>query len=532
MASLIIDKKASGEYLRIVEAYRDQTGRKRMRTLFNLGRRDSYSPESLRRIGERLYQLGGGDLKDLVGEHATEEGRFNYGFPQVCSKLLVYYSLDIVLDRITKRKKLSYELRDIVLLLLAERFNDPCSKLASYRHQGDYFNLPKASLQHIYRCLDHLANHSKLIQQTIFNTGRDLFNSQLDVVFYDVTTFYFDSDKQKEGALRQKGFSKDGKIGKTQVVFGMLIDQQKQPVGYQLYQGSQYEGHTYKDMVDRLKKEYQIERIILVADRGMLNLENLSKTQQAGYEFIVGERLRSLPKDKQDELLNKDNYKLEWTTPGSSEQDPHVIKYTSIAYKNRRIVCTYSEKRAKKDSFEREKRLEKAKQLLKNPSGLKKKAAHYFLKSVDKDEYQLDEAKIEENKRYDGYLAITYQAEGITELQALEQYHQLYQIEHSFRTFKSYLETRPMFHWTDKRIQGHICLCYIAYGLLNQLQLRLKEKGTPMSENEIRETLDKMQVSLIQQGDNQFYMRSKLTESAQHILKAIGDKPPADLFAK
>ena len=380
--------------------------------------------------------------------------------------------------------------------------------------------------------MDYLADHSKLIQQTIFNTGRDLFNRKLDVVFYDVTTFYFDSDKQVPDTLRQKGFSKDGKMGKTQVVFGMLIDQYKQPVGYQLYQGNQYEGHTYLDMVARLKQQYQIDRIILVADRGMLSSENLSKTEQEGYEFIVGERLRTLPQAQQDELLNPENYQLEWTTPGSDEQNPHVVKYTSIHYEGRQIIGTYSAKRAKKDRMEREKRLEKAEQLLKNPSGLKKKAAHYFLKSTKKDQYELDQEKINNSQRYDGYLAIAYQAKGITALQALEQYHQLYQIEHSFRTFKSYLETRPMFHWNDKRIQGHICLCYMAYGMLNQLQLRLSKQGTPMSENQIRETLDKMQVSLIRQGDNQFYMRSKLSESARQMLQVVGEKPLADLFAK
>ena len=122
MASLIIDKKSSGEYLRMVEGYRDDQGIKRMRTLFNLGRVDSYTPESLRRIGERLYQLGGGDLKDLVGEHATQEGRFNYGFAIICRKLLEYYSLDVMLKRITKKKKLSYDLVEVVLFLLVEVF--------------------------------------------------------------------------------------------------------------------------------------------------------------------------------------------------------------------------------------------------------------------------------------------------------------------------------------------------------------------------------------------------------------------------
>jgi len=134
---------------------------------------------------------------------------------------------------------------DVVLLLLVERLNDPCNKRSSFFHQNEYLGLPAVPLQHLYKSLDYLANHNRLIQQCIHQTGRNLFNQQLDVVFYDVTTFYFDSEVEKEEALRQKGFGKDGKVGKTQVVFEMLIDKYKQPIGYQLYRGDQWEGKTY-----------------------------------------------------------------------------------------------------------------------------------------------------------------------------------------------------------------------------------------------------------------------------------------------
>ena len=183
---------------------------------------------------------------------------------------------------------MSYSLSDVVKLLVAERLNDPGSKLSSRNKQHEYLGLQQVSLQHIYRSLDYLSKYSKLIQKQIFQTGRNLFNLQLDVVFYDVTTFYFCSEKQ--GELRQKGFGKDGKIGKTQVVFGLLIDKQKNPVAYRLYKGSQYEGHTFEDAVNILKKEYQIDKLVVVADRGMLSKQNIDIVSEA-FEFIVGERL-------------------------------------------------------------------------------------------------------------------------------------------------------------------------------------------------------------------------------------------------
>ena len=531
MPSILIDKKKSGDYLRIVESYRDAEGKPRTKTLYSLGRVDSFSPESLKRMGQRLYELGGGDLKDLLGEQVTEEGRYNYGFLLIYRKILYYYGLDRIFQRITKKKKLTYSLTEVVLLLLIERLNDPCSKRGSFFHQQEYLGLPSISLQHLYRSLDYLADHSKLIQQAIYQTGRDLFNQQLDVVFYDVTTFYFESEVEQQGALRQKGFSKDGKIGSTQVVFAMLIDRYKQPIGYKLYSGDLWEGHTYEDMVASLKKEYQIKNIVLVADRGMLNANNLQVTLEKGYEFIIGERLKVLPKPTQARLLNLDNYQYEWIN-SSSGRDPIKVRYMVLEYNGRKIIATYSEKRAEKDRKEREEKLYKAELLLKNPAQLRKKAHHYYLKNTEGEKYVVDTEKIKRSEKYDGFLAIAYHAKELTHEEVLDHYHHLYQIEHSFRTFKGYLETRPMFHWTNKRIQGHICLCYIAYSLLNHLQLRLVKQGTPLTEQTIRTHLSKMQVSLVKQADQYFYLRSKASETSQQLLRAVAEKNLPDLFGK
>jgi len=528
MASIIIDKKKSGSYIRIVESYREN-GKPKTRTLYTLGRVDSFSASSLKRMGERLFILGGGNLQDLVGEGVVEEGRYNYGFYLVYQKIFAHYGLDRLLDRIGKRKKLAYSLSQVVLFLLLERLNDPCSKLSSYFHQEEYLGLPHLQLQHIYRSLDYLADHAKIIQQTIFQTGRDLFNQQLDVVFYDVTTFYFESEVEKQGSLRQKGFSKDGKLGTTQVVFAMLIDRYKQPIGYRLYSGGTWEGKTYERMIHSLKKEYMIEKVILVADRGMLNTDNIQATEENGYEFIMGERLKVLPEKIQKQLLDLGQYKHEWI---STSSDPIHVRFRVIEYQGRKIIGTFSRNRAEKDRTEREEKLRKAELLLKNPSQLKKKARHYFLKNLEGEKYIIDKDKINRSQKYDGFLAIAYNTKNLSTDQVLDQYHHLYQIEHSFRTFKGYLETRPMFHWSDKRIAGHICLCYMAYSLLINLKMRLEKQDTPLSEENIRTGLVKMQLSLIKQANNCFYLRSKPTDHTHQLLKAVSAKPLPDLFPK
>ena len=259
--------------------------------------------------------------------------------------------------------------------MLLERLNDPCSKLGSYHHQEEYLGLPQVQLQHIYRCLDYLADHSKLIQQAIFYTGRDLFNQQLDVVFYDVTTFYFESEVEKPESLRQKGFSKDGKIGSTQVVFAMLIDRNKQPIGYRLYSGGTWEGYTYEQMINSLKKEYMIEKVILVADRGMLNTDNIQATEDNGYEFIMGERLKVLPQAIQRQLIDLQQYEHEWI---STSSDPIRVRFRVIEYKDRKIIGTFSARRAEKDRIEREEKLRKGRIVAQESIPAQKESATLF----------------------------------------------------------------------------------------------------------------------------------------------------------
>ena len=262
----------------------------------------------------------------------------------------------------------------------------------------------------------------------------------------------------------------------------------------------------------------------MVADRGMLSKNNLQITTAKGYEFIIGERLKTLPKAIQNPLLDLSNYKHEWIYNDHTDE-PVTIKYTTLHHDGKTIIATYSANRAKKDKQDREDKLATAKKLLENPSLLKKKPARYFLQSNGKEAYTLDENKIAQSQKYDGFLAISTNngTLGITEV--LEQYKQLYKIEHCFRTFKSHLETRPMFHWTDSRIEGHICLCYIAFALQNYVLQKTNKAKPVFTETSLRKTLDKMQVSLIKHNTEQAYIRSAPTTNEAYLQQQMGVKP-------
>jgi transposase len=518
MAFIRKETKKSGTYLRFVESYRDQEGKSKHRTLYNLGRAEDYSPESLKRMGQVLFELGGGKLEELENKQLKEIGRYYYGFPLIVRKLLNEYSLDRFLQRRIHTKGLGFNLADCVSLLICERLHDPVSKRANFINQNDYLGLARIELHQIYRTLDQLYESQESLKHMIYQKGRNLFNQELDVVFYDVTTFYFDSDK--EDGFREKGFGKDGKIGKTIVVFGMLIDQNKQPVGYEVYRGKQYEGYTFSDAIKRLKEKYQIGKVICVADSGMMNQENTTEIQNEGYEYILGERLKSISHAKQNEILDIEKYQSTTITDDESNEQVE-IKYYITDYKNKKLITTYSSKRAVRDKAQREEKIEKAKRFLQKPEQLEKKAKGHFLKKQGAHTYILDEEKIKRSARFDGFLSVATNNTYLSVAQILDAYKQLYKIEQSFRSFKTFLETRPMYHWTEKRILGHLALCYISFTLLNYLQLRLRQIEMPLSENQIRKALTKMQVSLIKQDQREYYLGSKISEDAASILKAL-----------
>jgi transposase len=526
MPFLKIERKSSGTYLRITESYRDEQGNTRHRILHSLGKVSDYTPEQLRSIGLRLFELGGGEIKGLLDGKAEELGRFNYGYRQVYNKAFRYYGLDTVLDRLNRKYRISYNLTEAVILMLMERLQEPCSKRSNYIHQSDYAGLEPVYLQHLYRALDRLADNNELIQEQIFQTGRDLFNQQLDVVFYDVTTLYFESSAEYETGnrqLRRKGFSKDGKIGDTQILFCMMIDKDKNPIGYQVFKGNTYEGHTLPVAIEKLKKKYSIDKVIIVADRGMMGKDNIGSVTGSGYEFIVGDRIKNMSADVREPLLDLSNYKQEWIYTDGDQQI--TLRYTTLQHGNKTIIATYSEKRARKDAYDREQLLQKAQKLLSNTQLLKKKASRHFIKQSGEDKYELDTEKIKQQEKYDGFLAIATNNTTLATTDVLEQYKQLFKIEHTFRTFKSHLETRPMFHWTDKRIEGHICLCYIAYTLQHWVLLRLKDFPIPMSETILRQMLDKMQVSLLEHNGQKVYLRSVPHQHEAKLQQQLGLKP-------
>ena len=524
MAFIRIEKKKSGNYMRIVESFREN-GKPKNRTLYSLGKVEDYTSEQLQKIAEKLLEVAGLTMEEIVPKNFTENRRLNYGYALVIKKLWRLFDMDKLTAILSTKKKVRFDWINALQLMIAERINEPRSKRSNFLNSGEYIGFNTGiELQHLYRTLDILSDGQEQIKEHLFKTGRNLFTQELDVVFYDVTTLYFDSQKEEDGSLRKKGYSKDGKAHKTQVVLGLLVDKLRNPVTYNIYQGNTYEGATMIDALKQLKEKYTIDRVIVVADSGMIDKDNRNYIVDNELDYILGDRIKNLPKNIKEVLLDKSEHKAV-----SKNISKEKLSYTEVDYQGRRIICTWSEKRAKKDAYEREKLLKKAQEWISTPSKykqVKKRGAGRFI-NTDEQGYaiSINQEIIEQDSKYDGFKAIAT----TTKLKAeelLKKYGDLYNVEHSFRTLKSQLEIRPMFHWTNKRIEGHIAMCFIAYTFLNYLR-----NTTGLQNKEIVKTLDLMQMSEIKENENEefVYMRSKVNENQKIIFKKLKIVTPNDL---
>ena len=526
MAFLRVEKKKSGTYLRIVQSFKDN-GKPKHKTLYSLGKVEDYPADQLQRIAEKLLELSGVKIEDIIGDELKEIRRVNYGYALVIKHLWKLLDLGNWVKKVNNKHRVKFDWLATLELMIAERLNEPCSKHASFHHQDEYigFQNDPIDLHHFYRTLDLLSKEQESLKSTLFKAQQNLFTTKLDVVFYDVTTLYFDSQKVSKDQLRQKGYSKDGKAHKTQVVLGLLVDKMRNPITYQIYQGNTYEGGTMIKALEDLKTKFPIDEVVAVADSAMIDKKNREYIEASeNINYIIGDRIKNLPKSIVEDLISSTHHK---PIKGSTQN----FTYHEVEHQGRRIICTYSKKRAKKDREEREKLIEKAHKLLENPSQLKqtkKRGAGRFIKQQSEEKYSIDTDKIKADEKWDGFKALSTTTD-LKPKEIVEKYTDLFEVEHAFRSLKSQLKVRPVFHWTDKRIEGHIAMCFMAYTFLNYLRI-----ATSLTEKEIVRALDKMQLSEVIEKKNteSIFLRSSIDEKQNKIFETLKIATPKDTSSK
>jgi transposase len=357
---------------------------------------------------------------------------------------------------------------EVFKYLVFARLTNPVSKLKTSDYIKKYKNID-IPVQKIYRYLDKLnEQHKEQIQQISYRHTLKILGGIISVVFYDVTTIYFQADIEDD--IRKRGFSKEGRHQNPQIVLGLLVSIDGYPLAYEIFEGNKFEGHTMLPILNRFKQKYNLEKLIIVADSGLLSNQNISKLQNKGYDFIIGARI------KNEKQLIKEKILALKIRNGQSE----IINIGS----DLRLIISFSDKRARKDIFNRERGLNRLKKQLNSgkltKSNINNRGYNKYLKmegevriTIDMDKYKLD-------SKWDGlkgYLTNTK----LSKEDIIENYGHLWKIEKAFRISKHDLKIRPIYHRLQRRIEAHITINFVAYKVYKELERILKIKQSHLS---------------------------------------------------
>ena len=466
--------------------------------------------------------------------------RKNFGY-SAFSK--IYHELEI--DKFLKSKqrtsKSSYDANTIMKMLVYSRLLAPASKKASYDNRDQFFEKTDYSLDDVYRCLTFLNKHKENLQVWMNDKIKEQYGRDTSLIYYDVTNYYFETDEQTD--LLRKGVSKEHRPNPI-VQMGLFMDNNAIPVTYELFAGNTNDCLTYRPNFGRIKKQFDLGRVISVADKGMTTGDNIWYTintpTKDGYVFSMS--IRGADKSIKEYVLDENGY--EWLGEEYKRKSrlcPRTILVTANNGKkikkqvDEKQVVFWSKKYATRAKAEREAALAKARDLAKNPGNYTRATSYGAAKYVKKVEYDkqtgeiitassildINEDLIREEEALDGYYMLLTSEMDTPDDKIIDMYRGLWRIEESFKITKSELEARPVYVWTNEHIEAHFLTCFVALTLSRILEMKLEHK---YSAGRILESLSKANCSLIQQN---YYMFDYFDE----VLKDIGDLMNID-FAK
>ena len=367
--------------------------------------------------------------------------------------------------------------RHIVIARLAY----PASKLKTvdylYRYRGI-----KMGVTDVYRFLDRLNKKYKPgVERIAYKYTKNTLKGNITVVFYDMTTLYFEAEDEDD--LRKIGFSKDGKFQKPQIMLGLLVGKEGLPIGYDIFRGNTFEGHTLMPTLKKIQQKYGFSQPIVVADAALLSKDNLRHLDKARYRFIIGARIKNEnDKIKQKMLIQSQDMK---------DGDSFIIKKKDKT----RLVVTYSDKRATKDALNRRRGLKKLRAKIRTgkltKNHINNRGYNKFLSLKGELTVKIDEIRIEEDRQWDGLKGYITN----TRLRAktiVKNYSHLWQIEKAFRISKTDLKVRPIFHQRQRRIEAHICIAFVSYTIYKELELLLRKGNANMSPKRVGELTHNM----------------------------------------
>ena len=369
--------------------------------------------------------------------------------------------------------------------LVISRLLYPGSKLELINYLSYFKNIDITS-DKIYRFLDTLYQDEikSRIETCVFEHTKRVMNGEIIVTFYDVTTLYFESESEDD--LRRVGFSKEGKIARPQIQLGLFTTLEGYPLSFEVYEGNKYEGHTLIDVLKKFQDRFQLDKKpIVVADRGMLNNDNIAYLENNNYKYILAYKIKNISNDLKEEIKNltfiDDNVThniefkkvISFADENDKKQTIHV---------NQRLVLSYSTQRAKKDKYNRNKAIQRLENKIKSSKTITKKdlKLSYYAKYIDLDDnnskitFNINNQKIIEDEKLDGIKGFVTNDFTLTANEIIEHYNNQYEVERAFRISKTDLKIRPIYHRLETRIKAHILISFVSYAIYKEFDRKLK----------------------------------------------------------
>lgn len=419
---------------------------------------------------ERLFIEGKEWIKKHTGVQELDFTDYSHHTQLVVQGIeqISVYGPELLLGRVFDAVGFNQINDDLFRQLVLARLCFPVSKLKTTDYLSKYQFL-SIDVQVVYRYLDKLYKEQKdFVQQISYQHTLSVLGNRVSIVFYDVTTIYFEAESEDD--LRRTGFSKDGKHQHPQIVLGLLVSKGGYPLAYDIFNGNQFEGHTMLPVINTFREKYDLDKLVVVADAGLLSKENIELLEEGGHEYILGARIRSSDKKLKEQILSL-NLK------NGENKTIHIKERT-------KLIVGYSASRARKDAFNRERGLKKLEKQMRSgkltKSNINNRGYNRFLIIENEVKVSIAEQKIQDDRKWDGlkgYITNTT----LNNEEVLENYKDLWQIEKAFRIAKTDLGIRPIYHRVQRRIEAHICIAFAAYKVYKELERQLKAKGSTFS---------------------------------------------------
>ncbi len=521
------------EYVQLAHNTRHpEKGYSRAEVIHSFGRRDQLDVTALKRLISSLSRFISSEDAQAVeaeGRNLKFISSRPSGGAHLLKSLWKRLGIDNCLGAALKDRSLTTPVQDAIFAMVANRALAPCSKLGveEWAEKDVHLGIENSiQVQHLYRSMDFLLKHENVIQKKVFWSAAHLMNLTVDLIFFDTTNTYFEMEDPGESELLAFGKSKHKRNDLPQVTIGLAVTREGIPVRCWVLPGNQNDAkcvaQIQKDMND-----WKLGNVIWAMDRGMTSEENRKTLQRAGGQYILGEKLRG-PHLNEKALNRGGRFKV-------VKENLHIKEvYTGDGCGRRRFIIAYNPEQAEHDKHVRERNLKRIDAELEALCKMSKKAfpkakyallAHRsmgkYLKELKSGKLKVDKAKVKQYEKLDGKYLLSTSDESMSAEDVALGYKQLMEVERAFRTLKSTLSLRPVYHTKDDRIRSHVLLCWLALLLIRIVEL---ETGTTWPR--IRSELERLHLGEFSNKDGRILQHTELTSNQRNIFKTLKITPP------